>query len=452
MTDGIRPDGEIFASEASDGELENFPSINRGWGVTLDGNDENGDSVTTATNGVPPMEWDNGQRNKVDNNIWWLMQHAIPDWMEGVWSAGAFVRYNSWVYFNSSETATSLSPQEGPEWKTVLPLDEAEGYLQIKNNFSEIAARGSDAQTEARGNIGCGSAALADVVNSMTDQTAGRLPVVGWEGVGGMSIQTTNAELQSQSLTGGRLFKQGGGTGSDRFGGYGCGVHLPYGQNGDGSQQLSANLFIDAHGLLSVEWLAINIADGSIASKYTQQYLSLSGGSMTGEISLPAIGNGSYASQNDLKAPLYQWIDSGQTSEFWPIIKQHYSQGNCTWSAGMTINADDFHIHYIAGNGDAVTFNFGKNGQFIPPNYGNFDAKYQAKGSYYTQSESNARYVQSIQLGSEISVPNSAGLIHAGTGSFWSSVYRDHSDADDLNWYSKPIQKNINGVWTTISG
>lgn len=123
MTQGIRPDGQIFASEASDGELENFPAPLRGWGVTTDGKDEADNIVTEATNGIPPMEWDNGQRNKVDNNIWWLMQHAIPEWHAGTWDAGAFVIYSGWVYYNNSENETNEEPLDGNAWVKILCLN-----------------------------------------------------------------------------------------------------------------------------------------------------------------------------------------------------------------------------------------------------------------------------------------------------------------------------------------
>jgi hypothetical protein len=155
MTQGIRPDGQIFASDASDGELEAFPATARGWGVTVDGKDEAGNSVVEATNGIPPMEWDNGQRNKVDNNIWWLMQHAIPEWQAGNWDAGAFVRYNSVVYYNATDAEISGEPGDSADWTSILPLNGADGrYLQVNNNLSEIAAKGADAQTQARINLG----------------------------------------------------------------------------------------------------------------------------------------------------------------------------------------------------------------------------------------------------------------------------------------------------------
>ncbi|MCS2154340.1 hypothetical protein MUU49_17430 [Scandinavium goeteborgense] len=164
MTQGIRPDGQIFASEANDGELENFPAPLRGWGVTTDGKDEADNIVTEATNGIPPMEWDNGQRNKVDNNIWWLMQHAIPEWQAGTWDAGAFVRCNDVVYYNATDAETAVEPGNSTDWSAVLPLKGTDGrYLQVNNNLSEIAAGGSDAQTTARENLALGDLATKDV-------------------------------------------------------------------------------------------------------------------------------------------------------------------------------------------------------------------------------------------------------------------------------------------------
>ncbi len=80
---GKRPDGVIFASDASEGEVLDFPSIERGWGVTLDGNDPEGKSVTDATDCIPPMEWDNALQQRTDRNILWLLQNALPEWLAG---------------------------------------------------------------------------------------------------------------------------------------------------------------------------------------------------------------------------------------------------------------------------------------------------------------------------------------------------------------------------------
>ncbi len=122
MTQGTRPDGQIFAAEANENELEEFPSIPRGWGVTLDGKDESGNTVTSATNGVPPMEWMNGILNKLSSQIVWNMQHAIPSWIAGNWDAGAFVTHAGWVYYNNTDTETADEPGTGSAWIQVMPL------------------------------------------------------------------------------------------------------------------------------------------------------------------------------------------------------------------------------------------------------------------------------------------------------------------------------------------
>lgn len=167
MTQGIRPDGQIFASHATDGEVEEFPATSRGWGVTIDGKDDSGNIVVDATSGIPPMEWDNGQRNKVDNNIWWLMQHAIPEWHAGTWDTGAFVRYNDDVYYNAASTETTGEPGVSTDWKAVLSLNGAiDGrYLQVNNNLSEIAAKGTDAQAASRTNLALGDLATKNITS-----------------------------------------------------------------------------------------------------------------------------------------------------------------------------------------------------------------------------------------------------------------------------------------------
>lgn len=63
---------------------------------------------------------------------------------------------------------------------------------------------------------------------------------------------------------------QGGGT-DNHFGSYGAGVHLSYGTGGGNTLRLSANLFVDPTGNLSVEWLEINRSDGAIRTQKLQK-------------------------------------------------------------------------------------------------------------------------------------------------------------------------------------
>ncbi|HFT7468085.1 TPA: phage tail protein [Enterobacter hormaechei] len=108
-------------------------------------------------------------------------------------------------------------------------------------------------------------------------------------------------------------------------------------------------------------------------------------------------GAGAFASQYTSLAPFYHEFSSASASEYNPLWKQKHTAGHM-WSGGMLVNAESFVIQYIGSNGTNVIFNFAKDGQFSPGNWANFDARYQAKGSYtpagqaYTKAESDARF------------------------------------------------------------
>ena len=57
-TTSFRPDGKIFASNAKTGEVDDFPDIERGWGITYE-----------RTAGIPPIEWFNGVTKRADLNL-----------------------------------------------------------------------------------------------------------------------------------------------------------------------------------------------------------------------------------------------------------------------------------------------------------------------------------------------------------------------------------------------
>lgn len=115
---------------------------------------------------------------------------------------------------------------------------------------------------------GLGTAAFTDLVTSMTDTTPGRATVVGWEGLGGYALQTTDAEIQSPNRLPTRFFIQGNSDADKRFGHFGSGVHIEYGTDGDG-MEYSANMFVRADGNIIVEWLQVN-ADGSVNDQKQQ--------------------------------------------------------------------------------------------------------------------------------------------------------------------------------------
>lgn len=80
-------------------------------------------------------------------------------------------------------------------------------------------------------------------------------------------------------------------------------------------------------------------------------------------------GCGSFASQNgaNSRAPIYMNIERTATSEYIPIVKQRYVQGDSTYSIGTLINQGDFRVHYHQGtstNGVDLSWEFRRTGDF----------------------------------------------------------------------------------------
>lgn len=80
-------------------------------------------------------------------------------------------------------------------------------------------------------------------------------------------------------------------------------------------------------------------------------------------------GCGSFASQNDVnvRAPIYMNIERTATSEYIPIVKQRYVQGDSTYSIGTLISQGDFRVHYHQGTsttGTDLSWEFRRTGDF----------------------------------------------------------------------------------------
>lgn len=261
--------------------------------------------------------------------------------------------------------------------------DNANTRLEKNKNLSDLTDK-----PKARKNLELGTAATSNVQTSQTDSEPNAVLKVAAFGLGGTAPRTPVATSYSydsipanlptgfytHQMTGGpfchtiTLRQDGGGTASNR------------------------HFIIPAQPAekIAVRW------DSGTAFSYQYFYtdknkptsadvgaLPIAGGTMVGAIKVSGIGYGSFASQNNGEAPLYQNVDTAQTSEYWPIIKQRYKQANSTWSAGTLINANQFVVHYMDSAGKSAIFMFRPDGQFIPANYANFDARYQPKGTYY---------------------------------------------------------------------
>ncbi|OAT60944.1 phage tail protein [Obesumbacterium proteus] len=272
--------------------------------------------------------------------------------------------------------------------------ENANTRLEKSKNLSDLTNK-----AEARKSLELGSAATSSVQTSPTDNSPNAVLKVGAFGLDGNSIPITTTSNSDLSKMPGIPFN-----GIREY------------KSSDGSVYLIGISGISPSGNL-VEWLAPeNGPEGkkiavrnkdslftlySTGNKPTANdvgALPLAGGTMAGAIKVSGIGRGAFSSQNSNEAPIFQYIDTAGTSEYWPLIKQKYKQANATWSAGTLVNANRFIVHYQDAAGSGALFSFYKDGQFVPANYANFDVKYQAKGNYtpagqaYTKAESDVRF------------------------------------------------------------
>lgn len=83
-----KPDEKIFASNAKQGEVNEFPDVPRGWGLSFD-----------QTGGIPPMEWFNWLFKRTDERYGYLMQRGLPEWSATLdYPEAAYVQYNGLSY------------------------------------------------------------------------------------------------------------------------------------------------------------------------------------------------------------------------------------------------------------------------------------------------------------------------------------------------------------------
>lgn len=83
-----KPDEKIFASNAKQGEVNEFPDVPRGWGLSFD-----------QTGGIPPMEWFNWLFKRTDERYGYLMQRGLPEWSSTLdYPEAAYVQYKGLSY------------------------------------------------------------------------------------------------------------------------------------------------------------------------------------------------------------------------------------------------------------------------------------------------------------------------------------------------------------------
>ena len=100
-----KPKNEIFASDAKDGEIVEFPNIKRGWGVT-----EN-------LGFIPPMEYFNAAFNRVDKTLAYQLQRGVGEWDKDMeYPIGAVVSLNGIIYIAKSQNTNKNPANEVEIW------------------------------------------------------------------------------------------------------------------------------------------------------------------------------------------------------------------------------------------------------------------------------------------------------------------------------------------------
>lgn len=128
-----KPDLKIFAQDAKTGEVETFPDILRGWGVTLD-----------RTAGKPPLEWFNAIGKRVDEWLMYLTQRGVAEWDTALfYPKTAIVQFNSVVYVSIKETKGEQPDKSQATWSTLGV------FLGLGNYYNKTE---SDTKFQPKGN------------------------------------------------------------------------------------------------------------------------------------------------------------------------------------------------------------------------------------------------------------------------------------------------------------
>lgn len=407
--------------------------------------------------------------------------------------------------------AAAMQPDPATQNQLVTAIQQilgdgiSDGALLKENNLSDLVDK-----AKARTSLELKTAAQKDVVTSMTDTTAGRVPVVGWQGVGGatqIAMGTVSQFLANTDST------------KPEYPGNGAGVQSCYAPNRRGQ------LFLTTDNGLHVRFTLSDSAIDSTtpwARVYTTSYkpsaadvgaLPVSSGSLT--VDLNTLGRAdsrgiyyqatnagataanhypvqvagtlyvtpsaygsqqmyvTYTNRIFIRAVTGSFTGTGPWSEwvemYGPNNRPNSDAVNCIARDGSHIggfaNGDVTrpYMRHTASNavvtlakaGDSYTKAESDNG-YMPKTSAytkaESDGRFQPKGSYaaagvsYTKAESDARYVQDIRL----------GAVESSNSWAEKSPYivtgSDKNVGDDYVGHAvrRPLQKLVNGTWINV--
>ena len=127
-----KPKNEIFASDAKDGEIVEFPNVKRGWGVT-----EN-------LGFIPPMEYFNAAFNRVDKSLAYQLQRGVGEWDKDMeYPIGAVVSLNGIIYIAKSQNTNKNPANEAATWDIVATQKWCDDIFVKKSELKDGVPVGS---------------------------------------------------------------------------------------------------------------------------------------------------------------------------------------------------------------------------------------------------------------------------------------------------------------------
>ena len=125
-----KPKNEIFASDAKDGEIVEFPNVKRGWGVT-----EN-------LGFIPPMEYFNAAFNRVDKSLAYQLQRGVAEWDKDLeYPIGAVVSLNGVVYVAKSQNINKKPSENKEIWHVIASEEWCEQTFLKKDDKIDAYAK-----------------------------------------------------------------------------------------------------------------------------------------------------------------------------------------------------------------------------------------------------------------------------------------------------------------------
>lgn len=330
--------------------------------------------------------------------------------------------------------------------KTRQPLsDRLDGeFLTRSGNLKEIAETGTSAQSSAREHLGLGNSATLNVGTSPGTVASGddsRITGAMQKDQNGADIPDKQKFIENVGLT--ETVSQAAGavqkTGDTMTGkltlpqtsGFGVNTDNALGGNsivfGDNDTGIKQN----GDGILDV------IANGQLVARIQSGTLFV--------INAVQAGDGKKLT-----------LSSGNTSAL--------SAGFNLWGDGNRPTVielgDDQSWHLYSQRNSDGSIQFCTSGQIVPGNWGNFDTRYQPKGSYtpagqaYTKGESDARYLQNIQRGAPVSPGkiDEYGPAEAPAGCVLTNARHDPGTKYGVFTTYRPLQMWIGNGWRTING